>query len=194
MFFHITCQSCWSSAISSGLVVSSRAPRRGRENTVVELELLLIYLKYWPDLPYWNISSRGRGKGMPEPAPSGKQRKQRCQMRPKSGKHPIETRRGGEGGRGQAGRWHCREEVQLVGGQGDNHQPDQVSCWSSMSGCFTASLRCGLFVCSGLWMFAGRFCTFLLVRWQWSVFVKGEGKKQEESDASVMLLWMELSK
>lgn len=71
----MACQSHWSSAINSGLALSSRAPRGGRGKRAVELELLLIYLKYWPDLHYWNISIRYWGKEMPEPTPAGKWRK-----------------------------------------------------------------------------------------------------------------------
>lgn len=48
---------------------------------------------------------------------------------------------------------------------------------NSMSGCFIASLKCALIVWSRLWVFTGRFCTFLLVRYYWSVFVKTERKK-----------------
>lgn len=155
----MACQSRWSSAINSGLALSSRAPRGGRVVRAVELELLLIYLKYWPDLPCWNISIRCWGKEMPEPAAAGKKRKQSCQMGPKS---VIVSLRQWCWGR-QVVVNDRKEWVQLGGGQGGSDQ--LTKSIKELSVRCSAPLGCDLIVFSGLEMSTARICTFSSVQW-----------------------------
>lgn len=150
---------------SSSILQGTKGRKRKRPQ---ESELLLIYLKYWPDLHYWNISIRCWGKRCQSQHLLGREGNRDVKWGPNQSLFHWDN---GAGERQEVANDRKESARQGQGGQGGTEQ--LTRSLRELSVRCSASLRCGLIVFNGLEMVTAGVCTFLLVQ-MIIVFVKGK--------------------